>query len=148
MVSFDNLDHRWLIKFVEHRVADPSHPAIDPEMAQGWCGARRSASACEPSCDRLSSNCASACTIPCPKPDSGSSRSSKATSTTTRYRETSRVWECSAIGRLLSGGVPFADGARNTGPTGRASLVLAQRWLPQPRALHPFPDARFAATHP
>jgi group II intron reverse transcriptase/maturase len=27
-------------------------------------------------------------------------------------------------------------------------LMLAQRWLPQPRALHPFPDARFAATHP
>jgi group II intron reverse transcriptase/maturase len=27
-------------------------------------------------------------------------------------------------------------------------LTLAQRWLPQPRALHPFPDARFAATHP
>jgi RNA-directed DNA polymerase len=27
-------------------------------------------------------------------------------------------------------------------------LILAQRWLPQPRALHPFPDARFAATHP
>jgi RNA-directed DNA polymerase len=27
-------------------------------------------------------------------------------------------------------------------------LVLATRWLPQPRALHPFPDARFAATHP
>ena len=27
-------------------------------------------------------------------------------------------------------------------------LELAQRWLPQPRALHPFPDARFAATHP
>src|ERR1019366_112466 len=26
--------------------------------------------------------------------------------------------------------------------------VLAQRWLPQPRALNPFPDARFAATHP
>jgi RNA-directed DNA polymerase len=23
VVSFDNLDHRWLIKFVEHRVADP-----------------------------------------------------------------------------------------------------------------------------
>jgi hypothetical protein len=23
-------------------------------------------------------------------------------------------------------------------------LVLAQRWLPRPRALHPFPDARFA----
>ena len=27
-------------------------------------------------------------------------------------------------------------------------LLLAQRWLPPPRALHPFPDARFAATHP
>ena len=27
-------------------------------------------------------------------------------------------------------------------------LVLAQRWFPQPRALHPFPDARFAASHP
>ena len=26
-------------------------------------------------------------------------------------------------------------------------LGLAQRWLPQPRTLHPFPDARFAATH-
>jgi retron-type reverse transcriptase len=23
VVSFDNLDHRWLIKFVEHRVAAP-----------------------------------------------------------------------------------------------------------------------------
>ena len=28
------------------------------------------------------------------------------------------------------------------------TLVLAQRWIPQPRTLHPFPDARFAATHP
>jgi RNA-directed DNA polymerase len=27
-------------------------------------------------------------------------------------------------------------------------LEVAQRWIPQPRALHPFPDARFAATHP
>jgi hypothetical protein len=26
-------------------------------------------------------------------------------------------------------------------------LVLAQRWLPQPRALHPFPDARYVASH-
>jgi RNA-directed DNA polymerase len=26
-------------------------------------------------------------------------------------------------------------------------LALAQRWLPQPRTLHPFPDARFAASH-
>ena len=28
------------------------------------------------------------------------------------------------------------------------TLAYAQRWLPQPRALHPFPDARFAAAHP
>jgi hypothetical protein len=27
-------------------------------------------------------------------------------------------------------------------------LDLAQRWLPPPPVLHPFPDARFAATHP
>ena len=26
-------------------------------------------------------------------------------------------------------------------------LTLASRWLPQPSTLHPFPDARFAATH-
>jgi len=26
-------------------------------------------------------------------------------------------------------------------------LALAERWLPQPGMLHPFPDARFAATH-
>jgi len=26
-------------------------------------------------------------------------------------------------------------------------LAYARRWLPQPRVLHPFPDARFAATH-
>ena len=32
---FDNLDKAWMIKFVEHRVADQTHPAPDPEMAQG-----------------------------------------------------------------------------------------------------------------
>jgi RNA-directed DNA polymerase len=26
-------------------------------------------------------------------------------------------------------------------------LALGSRWLPPPRTLHPFPDARFAATH-
>ena len=25
---------------------------------------------------------------------------------------------------------------------------LLTRWIPQPRILHPYPDARFAATHP
>jgi len=28
--------------------------------------------------------------------------------------------------------------SQKTGSTGRASFLLAQRWLPQPRALHPF----------
>jgi len=28
------------------------------------------------------------------------------------------------------------------------TLALSTRWLPQPSTLHPFPDARFAATHP
>jgi hypothetical protein len=27
-------------------------------------------------------------------------------------------------------------------------LTLAKRWIPHPAVLHPFPDARFAATHP
>ena len=27
-------------------------------------------------------------------------------------------------------------------------LPLLIRWIPQPRILHPYPDARFAATHP
>ena len=27
-------------------------------------------------------------------------------------------------------------------------LDLATRWLPAPQVLHPYPDARFAATHP
>jgi RNA-directed DNA polymerase len=27
-------------------------------------------------------------------------------------------------------------------------LVLARRWLPKPRVLHPYPEVRFAATHP
>jgi hypothetical protein len=25
---------------------------------------------------------------------------------------------------------------------------LLNRWVPQPRVLHPYPDARFSATHP
>jgi len=27
-------------------------------------------------------------------------------------------------------------------------LVMAKRWLPEPGVLHPYPEARFAATHP
>jgi RNA-directed DNA polymerase len=27
-------------------------------------------------------------------------------------------------------------------------LPVLHRWIPQPRVLHPYPDARFAATHP
>jgi hypothetical protein len=44
--------------------------------------------------------------------------------------------ECSAIGCLLSGGVPFADGARNTGSTGRASLYwLSDGFLNRERSI-------------
>ena len=28
------------------------------------------------------------------------------------------------------------------------TLALADRWLPQPRVLHPYPAVRFAASHP
>jgi hypothetical protein len=28
------------------------------------------------------------------------------------------------------------------------TLALANRWLPQPRVLHPYPAVRFAASHP
>ena len=59
------------------------------------------------------------------KPGSGSSRSCKATSTTTRYRETSTAWACSAIGCSRSGGELFVAGARNAGSPGRA----CSRWL-------------------
>jgi hypothetical protein len=63
-------------------------------------------------------------------------RFGEVTSTTTRYRETSRAWECSAIGCFLSGGVPFADGARNTGSTGRASLYwLSDGFLNRERSI-------------
>ena len=32
---FDTINHEWLLKFLEHRIADRRHPAPDPEMAQG-----------------------------------------------------------------------------------------------------------------
>ena len=59
-----------------------------------------------------------------------------------------RVWACSGIGCWCSGGVLFDAAARNTGSRGRVLLALAERWLPPPRILHPFPTHRFAATHP
>ncbi len=62
---------------------------------------------------------------PVPKLVDGSSRSYKPTSTTTRYRETSRAWVCFGIGCSRSGGVAFAAGARNAESPGRASLF----WL-------------------
>jgi hypothetical protein len=45
-------------------------------------------------------------TISCPRPGNGSSRSCKATSTTTRYRETSRVWGVSAFLAPTANGTP------------------------------------------
>jgi hypothetical protein len=75
-----------------------------------------------PSCERSNSSFGRACTIRCPKPEDGCSRSSKATSITTRYRETSRVWGRSVTGCWRYGGVLSAAGAKNTGSRGRVLL--------------------------
>jgi Reverse transcriptase (RNA-dependent DNA polymerase) len=32
---FTSLDHSWLVRFLEHRIADKAGPALDPETAQG-----------------------------------------------------------------------------------------------------------------
>src|SRR5208283_2568229 len=75
-------------------------------------------------------------TIPCPKPGNGSSRSCKATSTTTRYRATSRVWGCFGIGCWRSGGELFVAGARNAGSHGRASSFwLSDGFLNRARSI-------------
>jgi reverse transcriptase-like protein len=56
-----------------------------------------------------------------PYPEDGYSRSSKATSITTRYQETSRAWGRSVIGCLRYGGVLCAAGASDTDSHGRVS---------------------------
>ena len=84
--------------------------------------------------------------VRCPKPEDGCSRSSKATSTTTRYRETSQVWGRSVTGCWRYGGVLSAAGARNTGSRGRglwpwlsAGSRNRARFIPfQMHALPPF----------
>ena len=70
---------------------------------------------------RLSSNSANACMIPCPKPVNGSSRSCRATSTTTRYQGTSTASAYSGSRCLGVGGVHSAAAARSAGPPGLAS---------------------------
>ena len=84
---------------------------------------------------------------PVPKPVDGSSRSS-------RLLQLLR-----GAGKPRGFGLISGSGAgalvwrtlRRRGQKRRISwtriLVLAQRWLTPPRTLHPFPDARFAATH-
>ena len=64
-------------------------------MGGSRCDARRSASACERSYDRLSKSSAGVCTIPSRKLANGSNRSCRATSTTMRYQETSTALRCS-----------------------------------------------------
>ena len=91
---------------------------------------------------------ASECTIPCPKPVSGSNRSSEATSTTTRYQATPLAYLGSGIGRLCSGGIVFAAAAKSAGSPGPECLTWLPAGYPAPQVLHPYPDARFAATHP
>src|ERR1700745_2410914 len=111
-------------------------------------GARRSASAYGPSLDVSSRSSASECTIPCPKPVSGSNRSCRVTSTTTRYQVTPLALSLFRH-RLL---VLWWHSVRRRSQKRRISwtrmLDLATRWLPAPQVLHPYPEARFAATHP
>src|SRR5437660_10852488 len=77
----------------------------------GGSWSQRSASACELSCGQAATPPAHARSR---APDRhGSSRSCKATSTTTRYQETSQVWRYFEIGCLRSGDELFADEARN-----------------------------------
>jgi len=60
---------------------------------------------------------------PCPKPVSGSNRSCKATSTTTRYQVTPLAYRCSGTDCLCIGGILFAAEARSTGYPGHECLT-------------------------
>jgi hypothetical protein len=72
-----------------------------------------------------------ACMTRCPKPEDGCTRSSKATSTTMRYLETSQVWARSVTGCWRYGGVLFAAGGRNTDYRGHGSSHwLRWKWRP------------------
>ena len=73
----------------------------------------------------------------CPKPGSGSNRSCKATSTTMRYQETTLAYPCSGTGCMCSGGIPFADGARNAGLTGPGFPCCV--WSPLPACHRYYP---------
>jgi len=75
-------------------------------------------------CERSSNSSIHACTIPCGKLAHGSGQSCMATSTTTRYLETSAVWVCSGIGCLGSGGTPCVAGVSNACPGNACS-----RWV-------------------
>ena len=55
-----------------------------------------------------------------------------------RFRERlSRYWRRALARRSQRGRLPM-----------RRLIRLFQRWLPQPRILHPYPEVRFNATHP
>jgi hypothetical protein len=56
---------------------------------------------------------------------------------------------CASLTGVLLGlaeGISSSQSAR-TRELGSAYPILT-RWIPQPRTLHPYPDARFDATHP
>ena len=76
---------------------------------------------------------------PVPQTANGSDRSCRATSTTTQYRATSTVWPHSAIGSFGSGGTMLIHRGQKHHPTWARMQQLADRWLPQPRVLHPYP---------
>ena len=107
------------------------------------CGARRSASAWGRSCRKLNSNSASACTIPCPKPANGSGRSCKATSTTTRYRETSIASESirDRVMRLWRHSTPAPEPKAAKSTWARTPCTRRSDGFPNLRVLHPYPAA-------
>jgi hypothetical protein len=89
-------------------------------MGGSRCDARRSASACERSYDRLSKSSARVCTIPYLKLANGSNRSCRATSTTMRYQETSTALRCSDSDCWDCGGAGCDAGARSIRSRGLA----------------------------
>jgi len=44
--------------------------------------------------------------------------------------------------------IHFAAEVRNAGSPGHVCSLWLTGWLPRPRVLHPYPAARFAASHP
>ena len=74
--------------------------------------------------------------------------SSAATLTTMRCRQTFAHSTPSATTLPTCGGARSGGAVRRTGTTCERMTALDDDFLPKPRILHPWPQARFAVTHP